>query len=641
MQDDRNRPVGPTVDNLVAVTSPVAASAGDTPGVFLRQRPHRTGRTGGTGGARPHHTVRPEHQGFVRRLLEPSSWGLILGALMFALSLTPSLLTRDWLFQGVAAGLSAATGHLVGAVLQWIWVLWLRDLVEPSAVLLARGRRVPEHWWPRIRLALVAVIVVALLIWILFAVRWQQEIADLMGDESYSAGEFLKVLPVGLVLWAGFYVVGKAVVRATLLLAGAVPGQRTRYGLKLLLSWSVVALVTVVVVDQVIPGTILRVSERVFSVRDGEIRDDLVEPRVSERSGGPGSINDWEDLGAYGTRFTALGLYKDELEELTGRPAEEPIRVYAGLSSGDTDRDRAQNVVRELERTNAQEREALMVVPTTGTGWVNPTAAQAFELMFDGNTAIAADQYSYLPSAVQFITDRDRAREAGHALISAVAAWWKQLPEDDRPKMYVYGESLGTTAGEGGFSGIRDIASTVDGVLWLGPPNSNELWRDFVTRRDPGSREVSPEYSGGMMVRFAENAEQIQRWIDEPEEGGTGWDDPRVLYVQHPSDPVVWWSTDLLFREPDWLNEAPGFDRSPTMRWLPVVTFWQVTLDLPRAGNVPDGHGHNYGTSVLDGLIAVAGEGRFSLDRVEELRGQLDAAMEDQGPEKEVGVDTD
>lgn len=627
MQD--NRTSQPSAANLVAVSSPSAENNGDFNGVFLRQR-----RSSGGG-------EQPKRESFLRRLIEPSSWGLILGALMFALSLTPSLLTRDWLFQGVAAGLSAATGHLVGAILQWIWALWIRDLVEPLIVVLTRGRRIPARWWPWLRLALLAVIVVALLVWILFAVRWQQQIADIMGDEAYSAGEFLKVLPVGLALWAGIYVVGKVVVRAALLLAAAVPGQHTRYGLKLLLSWSVVGLVTVVVVDQVIPGTILRVSERIFSVRDEEIRDDLVAPHVSERSGGPGSLNEWEDLGAYGTRFTALGMYKEQLEELTGRPAEEPIRVYAGLNSGDTDRERALNVVQELERTNAQDREAMLVTPTTGTGWVNPTAAQAFELMFDGDTAVAADQYSYLPSAIQFITDRQRVRDAGRELISAVADWWNDLPEDNRPRLYVYGESLGTTAGEGGFSGIRDIASTVDGVLWLGPPNSNELWRDFVTRRDPGTREVSPEYSGGMMVRFAENADDIRRWIDDPDADGTSWDDTRVLYVQHPSDPVVWWSPDLLFREPDWLDEDHGFDRSPTMRWMPIVTFWQVTLDLPRAGNVPAGHGHNYGTSMLDGLVAIAGEDRFSTQDVEELRELLDEAMENQGPVMEIGVDND
>lgn len=583
----------------------------------------------------------PEHRSFFRRLLEPSPWGLIVGGLMFALSLTPSLLPRDWLFQGFAAGLSAATGHFIGVLVQWVWVLWIHDLVEPLVVSLTKGRHLTARWRHRLNLGLIAVIVVALVIWVLFAVRWQQQIADIMGDQAYTTAEFLLVLPVGLVVWVLIYLVGNALGRLTTMLASAVPGQHTRYGLKLIVSWVAVGLVTVLLVDQVLPGTIVRVSENIFSVRDDEIREDLVEPHASERSGGPGSPNEWEELGAYGTRFTGLGLYKDELEDLTGRPSREPIRVYAGLKNGDTDRARAQNVVEELERTNAQDRKALMIAPTTGTGWVNPTAAQAFELMFDGDTAIAADQYSYLPSAVQFISDRDQVRDAGKELVTTVVDWWHSLPEDDRPKIYVYGESMGTSAGEGAFSGIRDIAASVDGVLWLGPPNSNELWGDLVARRDPGTREADPEYSGGMMVRFAENGEKIREWIDDPEAEGTSWDGSRVLYVQHPSDPVVWWSPNLLFREPDWLKEEPGFDRSPTMQWMPIVTFWQVTLDLPRAGNVPDGHGHNYGTTVLDGLVAVAGEDEFTVDDVERMRGQLETAMIGQGPEKEVGVDND
>jgi uncharacterized membrane protein len=30
------------------------------------------------------------------------------------------------------------------------------------------------------------------------------------------------------------------------------------------------------------------------------------------------------------------------------------------------------------------------------------------------------------------------------------------------------------------------------------------------------------------------------------------------------------------------------------MNWFPLVTFWQVALDLPGAGNVPWGYGHMY-----------------------------------------------
>ena len=46
--------------------------------------------------------------------LRPGLAGLVLGSVFFVLALTPSLIPRDILFQGVACGLCAATGYLVG-----------------------------------------------------------------------------------------------------------------------------------------------------------------------------------------------------------------------------------------------------------------------------------------------------------------------------------------------------------------------------------------------------------------------------------------------------------------------------------------------------------------------------------------------
>lgn len=583
--------------------------------------------------------------------------GVIVGALLFAASLTPSLLPRDWLFQGVVAGISGGTGYTVGVFLHWLWEAFLqRRFNEP----MGRGRRkalgLLEKLQHKLELSdrgmrklkngleigFVAVVILALLVWVSFAVRWQRELAHLMDAEAYTAAEFLLVLPIGIGLWTLIVLVGKGLLWLIEALEDGPVGRRLGGVTRPLFAWLAVGMAVLFLVDTVVPGTVVRATERVFSVRNQEIREDLVQPQVPERSGSPQSPNKWEDLGAFGTRFVGLGLYKDELEDLTGRPSKEPIRVYASLENGaeDTDKARAESVVEELKRTGAKDREALLVVPATGTGWVNPTAAQAFELMFDGDSAIASAQYSYLPSGVQFIADQQRVEDAGEALVSTVVDWWHTLPENDRPKLYVYGESLGTNAGGGAFSGVRDIVSSVDGLLWVGPPNSNKLWHDLVDRRDPGSPQVSAEYAGGLNVRFAENSDEIWRWRREEDlTSRAGWHQPRILFIQHPSDPVVWWSPSLIAQEPDWLKEPAGFDRSPSMSWIPFVTFWQVTMDLPVAANVPNGHGHNYGNSVLDGMLAMVGGRDFNPQRAEELRKQLDEAMESQGPEKEVGVD--
>ena len=68
--------------------------------------------------------------------------------------------------------------------------------------------------------------------------------------------------------------------------------------------------------------------------------------------------------------------------------------------------------------------------------------------------------------------------------------------------------------------------------------------------------------------------------------------------MMHPSDPIVWWSPHLIFSQPDWISEPPGKDVLKGMFWMPFVTFWQVTADLPFATGVPAGHGHKYTSRV-------------------------------------------
>ena len=72
------------------------------------------------------------------------------------------------------------------------------------------------------------------------------------------------------------------------------------------------------------------------------------------------------------------------------------------------------------------------------------------------------------------------------------------------------------------------------------------------------------------------------------------WESPRIVYAQHASDPVVWWSWDLLWKEPDWLREKVGRDVSPDLSYTPYVTFWQIAADMPLSLEVEPGHGHEY-----------------------------------------------
>jgi uncharacterized membrane protein len=73
----------------------------------------------------------------------------------------------------------------------------------------------------------------------------------------------------------------------------------------------------------------------------------------------------------------------------------------------------------------------------------------------------------------------------------------------------------------------------------------------------------------------------------------------------HPSDPIVWWSPHLIFSEPDWISEPAGKDVLNGISWVPFVTFWEVTADLPFSTGVPAGHGHKYTGEYVDGWDAV------------------------------------
>ena len=143
------------------------------------------------------------------------------------------------------------------------------------------------------------------------------------------------------------------------------------------------------------------------------------------------------------------------------------------------------------------------------------------------------------------------------------------------------------------------MANVTSGILFAGPPNFNVLFGQFVNHRDPGSPEVQPVYDHGQIVRFANDATR-----DIPPDGQP-WTGTRVLYLMHPSDPIVWWSPNLIFTPPDWISEPPGSDVLRGTIWLPFVTFWQVTADLPFSTGVPDGHGHRYSAEYVEGWDAV------------------------------------
>ncbi|MEU4412096.1 alpha/beta hydrolase [Nocardia salmonicida] len=537
--------------------------------------------------------------------------GLVLATLFFGLSVTPSLVPRDWLFQGLISGINAAIGYGLGCVLEWVFRRWVRSRIPiPS----------PSD---RVRYVLKATLLVgcALVaaVMLVQSARWQREITSLMGMAGTTTPAYLRTgllsVAVGVAVVAAYRTVRVLVLGLARQLNRWVRVPRELAPAAGLL---VLVVLTVTIVNGVASQAFFAVANSAFSVRNDRTTPHAVQPVAPERSGSPESLAPWQTLGFEGRWFVSNGPSAAAITEVTGKPAREPVRAYVGLESMAKGQTAAQLAVAELERTRAFDRAAMVVVTTTGTGWVNGMAAAAVEYLYGGDTAIVATQFSYLPSVLSFLSDREKAASASRELFDAVYERWSAQPEGHRPKLFVYGESLGSQGSEEAFDGLAELREEVDGALWVGPPNSNRLWRQFVDRRDPGSPEVAPVYADGLVVRFADDATDFDS--AEP------WREPRIAYLQHPSDPIVWWSADLIFTQPDWLSEPRGSDVSTQMRWAPFVTFWQVTADLTNAQGVVDGHGHRYGSLVLDGWLAVAAPPGVDGAVIERIRAALESA---------------
>ncbi|MFI5669601.1 alpha/beta hydrolase [Streptomyces sp. NPDC051704] len=532
------------------------------------------------------------------RLTLPGCWGALVLA---CLSFTPSLLPRGGVLQGLVCGISAAIGYGLGVVAAYVW----RAFAD-------RGARSPSR---RSWLALLVSAIVLFGVSFGLGQYWQHEIRRLMDVTDHNvlatvACPFVAAVVFLLLLLAGRGL--RALYRwAARRLGRWIGGRAAR-----VVGWLLVAALAWAAVSGLLLSGIVNAANEAFSLRDTQTPEGVHQPTSTLRSGGPGSLVPWNSLGYQGRAFTGSGPSAQAIGAFTHRPAREPIRAYAGLETASDTEARATRAVADLERAGGFARENLLVITTTGSGWVDPAAVDSFEYLADGDAASVAIQYSYLPSWMSYLVDQSKAREAGRDLFDAVYDKWSKLPQDRRPRLFVAGESLGSFGGETAFSGEADLRNRTAGTVFAGPPNFNTLFREFSDHRDTGSPEIEPVYRAGRTVRFTDDPAAGIPPTDRP------WDGTRVLYLMHPSDPIVWWSPRLALSEPDWIGERPGSDVLGAMVWIPFVTFWQVTADLPFSTGVPDGHGHTYKASYVDAWNAVMRPQGFTpqdLDRLKDV----------------------
>ncbi|MEZ0115371.1 putative membrane protein [Catenulispora sp. EB89] len=551
----------------------------------------------------------PDPSWVVRRW--PDLTGYCFATLFFWLSLTPSLLPRPWIMQGLLGGITGIAGYGVGSLLSTL----VRSVAR------RRGRTLGEHLrkrsWQFIPVVLL-VVSVSVVVW---GARAQRELQLLMGQNQSSTWNAGIIIGLSLGTFLFLLVLCRAVrllARKLVAWFGRLVPWPLAYAAGLMVCTTLVVVGTKNVLwDRGFIGFMDHVSRQ---ANDGT-EPGIHRPSSPEVAGSPPSLVSWSSLGTKGRTFVATAPTTQELAAFSGQPALPPIRVYVGEQVESADFTGAATLaLHEMDRTGAWNRKVINLVGTTGSGWVDRNIPTPLEYMYDGDTATVALQYSYLPSWISFLVDQERAGHAARALYQAVHTRLLAIPADRRPKLVLSGESLGSYALDSVFTTPQALIDGADGVLFEGPPQASRIWQQITAHRDPGSPVWQPVYQGAKNIRFGQ-------WpaVDLRFPWGAPWGHPRVVYLQNASDPVVWWTPDLLFDKPGWASPPLGPDITPQLRYYPIVSFWQTTVDLAVSFGMPTPHGHSYGTGACDGWAAVLPPPGWSAGRTEDLENVMAA----------------
>lgn len=527
--------------------------------------------------------------------------GLVIGVLFFAVSLTPSLIPRPYMLQGVLSGCSLAAGYGLGVFGRWLW-----HYLELPALAPRLGRV--------IRVLAVAGCAGVAIVFLWQAARWQNSVRSLMGLDPGETAEPLKLALIALLVFIVLIALAR-LFRITFAFLSrkfehVTPKPVARLlgiFLALALFWSVA--------DGLLLKAGLRLADSSFRELDALIDSDLAPPANPLKTGSTGSLIPWQDLGFRGREFVTSGPTAEKIGAFLHQPALEPIRVYVGLNAAETAKDRAALALAELKRTGAFERSTLIVVVPTGTGWVDPAAMDTVEYLHHGDVASVALQYSYLTSWLSLLVEPSYGAEAGEALFKTVYGYWTTLPKDKRPKLYLHGLSLGALNSERSADLFDVIGDPFQGALWSGPPFASAGWKSATAGREPGSPAWLPRFRDSSVIRFTAQ----KNALDIP---GASWGPMRIVYLQYASDPVTFFDPHSFYREPDWMKQPRGPDVSPYLRWYPVVTMLQLALDM--ATTSPMGYGHVYAPEhYIDAWVAVTDPQGLAPGDVERLKAMV------------------
>lgn len=540
------------------------------------------------------------------RLFMPrfSAFSLLLGLLFLSASLTPSLIPRGPIPQGVLGGVVMALGYLSWQIVMALWS------AADMPVLRGRARK--------LALVLSALFVlVSLGTALRSAYVWQDDLRLKMGLDALSEAHLLKTLAIVAVVFLLMFLLGVAVASSFRWIRARLDRYVPRRRANVLGVLIVAAGLFVLTRDGLLDATV-RFLDETYEATQNLFDDAPPAPTGSRFAGSPESLVDWAAMGQPGRDFITTGPDAAAIAAFTGRPALDPIRVYVGRADGETAEARADLALAELLRLDAFSRKVLVVVSPTGTGWMDPGSSDPLEYMHDGDIATVSVQYSYLQSPFALMFETETGLKQATATLARVHDHWKTLPEESRPRLYVHGLSLGAWSSMYSTNLFRLVDDPIDGAFWVGPPFPSNFWNQVQRARVKGSPWVKPIIGDGSFIRYAGRG-------DDGSEGAAPWGDMRIMFLQYPSDPIVFYEPLSIWRRPEWMREPPGDGVSSYMSFMPIVTQFQLALDMAMATSAPAGFGHGYyAQDYIQPWVQVTAPEQWTPEDTERLKAHCD-----------------
>ncbi len=314
---------------------------------------------------------------------------------------------------------------------------------------------------------------------------------------------------------------------------------------------------------------------------------------LSTVSLGEASVIPQDSIGKLGREFLEGAIPASEIEAAIGRAAKDPARVFVDLDSAPDAAARVQllrDEVRRLGIIGGDNHRSTIVMVSPAGGVTDLVATDTREVLAAGDIAHLAVAFSDKPALQSIHRIKAGVRQFQDA-VDVVRAEIDALPAARRPRLEVYGESIGGIVGEQAMlkEGIAGLdARGIDRAIYVGSPSAGRAKRALLAAEGRGD---APS-----VIRYASLDDARARF------GADAIANARVQFLEHSEDAITSLHPRSIW-QPTRIPEGSVVRNQADH--VPFVSFSHMVGDAINFKTPPGRlgmRGHNYGAD-MPGLL--------------------------------------